>query len=542
MGRKREGGVILGGGGRAGVLLAAGTAAATACIGNIGGDVEPIAPAGAELAVVSGARRLSRAEYDSTLLELLKDPTRPGFALLPEDNTAPFDNDYHTQLVSQQLVEAAESIAEDAVQRALADEAIRATIVPCTPSAPDDASCLKTVIARFGRRALRRPLTAEEIADYLTLGSYATETGDFYTGVELVLRAMLQDTEFLYRVEMGEPVAAIPGVFKLTGYEMATRLSYFILGTTPDDALLDLAQAGSLDSPDGVRAAAGTLIRDPRARLRVEWFHALWLAFYVLPNPDLTPDLRKETAALINRVVFDEPTDYFELFLADETFITPKLAEHYGLPSPANPDGDWVPYGDNPRRGILSHGTVLSAQAKFADTSPTRRGKYIRNFLMCQDIGPPPPNVDADNPPKNDSPCKADKYAQHGTGGCISCHKLMDPVGFGLEQYDKNGKYREYDEGLPECPISGNGIVDGVGEFNGPGELGALLVSSGALEECTVTQLYRFAMGRKVEASDAVVVEQLATRFKDGGHAFDELLVDIVSTESFGFRKQEEAK
>ena len=520
--------------------------AAAGCVGSIGDKTDgpggPTIAGEPPVAVLTGARRLSRVEYDNTLRDLLDDTTRSGNAKLPEDINSPFDNDYTTQLVSQQLVEAAETLAEEAAQRALANAETRKRIIPCTPSAPDDTECLKTVITSFGRLALRRPLAAEEVERYLTLQAYSIETGDFLVGVELVLRALLQDPEFLYRIEIGKPVAGMPGVVKLTGYEMATRLSYFLLGTTPDASLLDLAGAGKLDTTDGVRAAAASMIGDPRARDRVEWFHAMWLDFYQLPNPDLTPDFRKETAALINKVVFDEPTDYFDLFRADQTFVTAKLAEHYGLTPPANPDGDWVAYGDNPRRGILSHGSVLSAFGKFNDTSPTRRGKYIRNLLMCQEIPPPPPNVDSNKPPAVETSCKIDKYAQHATGGCASCHKLMDPVGFGLENYDKDGKYREHDDGAPECIISGDGVLDGVGEFNGPAELGELLISSGQLESCAVQQLYRFAVGRKVESADQPVLDDLAKRFEDGGHAFDALLVDLVSTQSFGFMKHEEEK
>jgi len=325
---------------------------------------------------------------------------------------------------------------------------------------------------------------------------------------------------------------------------MATRLSYFLLGTTPPDTLLDLAEQGKLGNPEDVRAAAASLMTDDRAKARVERFHALWLGFHQLPHPpELTEALRDESAALINRVVFDEPTDYLELFRSDETFLTDFLADHYGYTPPGTTAGKWVKYPDGKRRGILSHGSVLSAFSKFADTSPTQRGIFIRTRLLCQEIPPPPPNVNADNPPTSatGSNCKVDKYKTHTTSaGCYACHKNMDPVGFGLENYNKAGQYRTHDDGAPECIIAGDGKLEGVGDFNGPAELSELLISSGGLEACVVKQVYRFAMGRRDRVGDSAVLDKLAARFKEQGHAFDELLVDLVSTEAFGYRRQEE--
>lgn len=489
----------------------------------------------------SAARRLSRAEYDATLRDLLSDTSNSGFARLPEDVHDPFDNDYTTQEVSPALIEAADGLAQDAAARALADPAVRKAIVPCAPGGPGDSQCLRQFITTFGRRALRRPLSDDEVGGYLGLQSFALETGDFYTAVELVLRALLQHVEFLYRIENGSAVDGVDQVFRLNGFEVATRLSYFLLGTTPGDALLDLAAAGKLTTPEDVRAAAAMLLAGPRARERVERFHALWLGFHQLPHPaDLTAELRAETAALINRVVFDQHGDYFDLFRAKDTFLTDKLAMHYGLPAPGSTTGAWVPYGASGRQGILSHGTVLSAGAKFADTSPTQRGLFIRTRLLCEVFGPPPPNVDKDNPPPGTAmECKIDRYRMHAAGGCQGCHGRLDPVGFGLENYDKAGRFRKSEDGRPECRIPGDGVLLGMGPFNGPAQLSDLLVASGALEACVVRQAYRFAIGRKDGDEDAVLVGKLGDDFRKRGHAFTGLLLDIVGDPSFGYRKQE---
>ncbi len=526
----------------AALLLFAGVSASGCVVGNLDGE-DSVDAVHARQAVESGARRLTRVEYDNTLRDLLGDNSRSGFAELPEDVNDPFDNNYKTQLPSPSLIEAFEKLAQEAALRALADPAIHAKIIPCTPMGPADEACLRKFITTFGRRALRRSLAEDEIQGYLALQAYAVEGASFDIGVELVLRAMLQDVEFLYRVEVGTPVAGAPGTFKLDDHEMAMRLSYFLWGTTPSDALLDLADAGSLSTPADVRSAAVTMMSDPNARERVNRFHALWLSFHQLPHPPaLTSELRAETAALINRVVFDEPQDYFDLFTFNETFLTDDLADHYGLPKPGSTTGAWVPYGSSGRKGILSHGSVLSAGTKFADTSPTQRGKFVRNRLLCQEIPPPPANVKADAPPGGVATgCKIDKYKEHAqAGSCKGCHSQMDPIGFGLEAYDSGGVFRSTEIGKPECAISGDGELTGVGTFNGPAGLADRLIESGELERCVVTQVYRFAMGRRETTADKSALDDLGAHFKNDKHAFDQLMIELVSTDAFGFRKQED--
>ena len=286
--------------------------------------------------------------------------------------------------------------------------------------------------------------------------------------------------------------------------------------------------------------AAVQLMDDPRARARVERFHALWLGFHQLPHDaELVAELRGETQALIDRVVFDNEVDYFELFRSEQTYLTDYLAGHYGYDPPGS--AGWTAYPDA-RRGILSHGSVLSSFGKFADTSPTQRGIFIRTRLLCTEIPPPPPDVDTDNPPEPAAgDCKIDTYANHNQGGCYDCYKMMDPIGFGLENYDNQGRFRATEEGKPECVISGDGEIDGLGAFNGPAELADMIVASGDLERCIVTQVYRFAMGRREQGDDFYAVEDLTESFAEGGYAFDKLLIDVVSSEGFGFRVQEEA-
>jgi hypothetical protein len=492
------------------------------------------------LVSVSGARRLTRTEYDDTLRDLLGDSTSSGFATLPPDSHDPFDNDYRTQLTSPVLIEALEALATNAAARAVADPSRRSSLLPCAPAGPADAGCFHNFIARFGRRVLRRPLATDEVQDLMSLQSFSVETHDFFVGVELVIRTLLQHPEFVYRVEVGTPVGSA-GLYRLNDFEIATRLSYFLWGRTPPDWLLDLAEAGRLERPQDVRSAASRLLQDPRARARVNRFHALWLGYHQLPHSvELTRALQAETTALITKVIFEDQSDYFDLFRSNQTYVNDLLARHYGLQSPGS-SFQWVSYGSSGRKGLLSHGSVLSAGAKFNDTSPTQRGIFVRTRLLCQNVPPPPPDVNVDEPPTSpDSDCKVDRYASHAAvGSCFACHQNLDPIGFGLENYDRAGRYRTTDDGHPECPISGNGRIAEIGPFNGPAALEDLLLASGQIEQCVVTQVFRFAMGRREATEDGALLGALTSRFRGNNRSFNQLLLDFVSDPTFGYRKDE---
>ena len=489
-------------------------------------------------------RRLSRAEVADSIKELLGVEAPEALVILPEDPGTPFDNDYTLQQASAVLVEGVEAMVEAATTRALASPASRERLIPCTPAGPDDANCLRKVVTTFGRRALRRTLTEAEVQDFLAAGALAVRSGSFDTAVSVVIRSMLQDVEFLYRVELGTPVEGKPGTHRLGAFELASRLSFLLWGRTPPDWLLDLAEQGKLETSEQVRAAAEKLLEDPRANRQVERFHALWLGYASLPHSaDLVAALSTETSALVDKVVFQDRADYLQLFLSEQTWANDLLVQHYGLSAPPASGYRWVSYGGTARKGILSHGSLLSNGAKQLDTSPTLRGLWIRNRLFCQVIPPPPPNANADVPPQgsNGGTCKPDRYSAHANNGsCASCHEAMDPVGFGLENYDPSGRYRTQEVEDPTCTIRGDGELTGIGRFNGPGELAELLTTSGALEPCVVRQVFRFASGREEADEDEPLLRKLEDTFVSGGRRFDQLLLSIVSEPSFLFRRESE--
>ncbi len=497
----------------------------------------------------TGARRLTKHEYRNTVEDVLGFLV-PGatLGLLPEDDLTPFDNDYGSQTPSQALIEGAEEVALQVATSVLADPARRNAVVGCAPTGAVDETCLRAFVTRVGRRVLRRPLTPEEVTRFTGTSdvgplSVAKAENDFYAAVDVVLRALLQDPQFLYRVEIGTPVSGRPRMARLTPFELASRISYFLLASAPDDRLLDRAAGGKLGTPADVREAAAAILAQPRAEAQIRRFHALWLGYETLPHPaDLTAALGAETTALVERVVLREKRSWLDLFRLDETHVGDFLAGHYGLAKPGQAAPRWVSYGGSGRRGILSHGSVLSNGMKFDDTSPTQRGLYILNRLLCTDPPSPPMGVDVDTKPAHPtSRCKTDEFAAHSKVGssCAGCHGSFDPVGWGLERYDGAGRFRTVQPDAPECAITGEGDLPGVGKFQGPGQLAELLVKSAVLDECAATHVYRFAMGRHEAKNEAPTLTALTAGFRAGNHRFDQLLVDLAAQEAFLYRVEE---
>jgi Protein of unknown function (DUF1592)/Protein of unknown function (DUF1588)/Protein of unknown function (DUF1595)/Protein of unknown function (DUF1585)/Protein of unknown function (DUF1587) len=523
--------------------------AVLACTGQISQSSDRGGPPAVDpiLAVESGVRRLSQSELDNTLRDLLGEDSAPAARLLNEDEFRPFDNDYTIQQASAALITSLEALADEVAARAVADTGRRAALVPCTPSTPGDEQCFRAFLAAFLPKAFRRAVTEADIDAYLPLLAFASEDNavvdnDFYTAVRLAIAAALQDPEFLYRVEQGTP-GNTQGLLELDGYEIANRMSYLLWASMPDDALFAAAAAGTLRSSEGRRGEALRMLDDPKARAQLHRFHAMWLGYRSIPHtPELVAAFDRETSALIDRVILDEPGSYLRLFTMDETFIDDSLADHYGLPRPSNGEG-WVPYDGTGRAGILGHGSLLAAFSKFEDTSPTQRGILVRTRFMCEEVPRPPPTVDTDQPPKGgmDAVCKYERYAEHRdqSSSCAGCHSLVDPIGFGLENYDVAGRYREHDDGLPECTIEGSGEIVGIGSFSGPSELSRLLVDNGYVDACAVQQFLTFALGRPASSYEAGLLQEMVASFRAGQHDFKAFVVDFAASDRFARRAEE---
>jgi hypothetical protein len=486
--------------------------------------------------------RLSKREYQQSLTDLLGIAPPTSLSSLPEDIEAPYDNDYASQVASAVLIAGLSDVAREATTTALSTAAGRAALVPCTPTGPSDAACLTKFIQSFGRRTLHRPVSTDEVTEYLSLQTYAVQRNDFYAGVALVMRAMLQDIEFAYRVEIGTPVSA--GLVKLTPYELANRASFTLLGAPPSNALLDAAAMGQLDTDAGMRTAAQGLLTDPKAVARASRFHAQWLNYdHLQVDATLAASMRAESDALISKVLFESKSAYSSLFTWDEAFVDATMAPIYGLPAPGAPA--WTKLTDPNRRGILGEASFLAGGAKFGDTSPVLRGLQIRSRLMCQYIPPPPPTVNVDKPPAGSATdCKATRYANHRANPCATCHALLDPAGNGLEQYGANGSFRSVENGRPDCPIDGHGTLDGA-TFMGPAGLANALIPTGDLENCAMQQLFQYVVGRTImvggtiSAADQGTIASLSEAFAKDQHHYPDVLTDLVSSVAFRHRVTE---
>jgi hypothetical protein len=379
-------------------------------------------------------------------------------------------------------------------------------------------------------------LTSDELDEYAAFIAVAEAENDFDMAAGLVLEALLMDAQFLYRIEIGELVADAPDLVRLDGFEMASRLSFLLWGRGPDDALLDQAEAGELQTAAQIHEIALALVQDRRGLAQLQRMHALWLGYETMAlDPQLAASLRSETDALLERSLAEG--SWLSAFTSGETWIDATLADHYDIALPGGTAG-WVAYPDVRRRGLMSHGTLLSIGAKFGDTSPTERGKAVWTRLLCNEIPPPPPEVDSGLPPSGGpaDACKTERYDMRTKAECSSCHGILDSIGFGLENYGPAGEWRTTETDRPECSISGEGELASVGEFAGAGALGELLVDTGALEGCFVRNVVQFAIGRVPDDSDAPMVDALTAQFEDDDDAVA-LLLQFVTSEGFRHRR-----
>ncbi len=408
-----------------------------------------------------------------------------------------------------------------------------------------DEACTKSFVTRVGKRVFRRPLEADEQKRYEAL---ALGGADRTKGARLALRAMLTSPAFLYRTELGEKKG---DTFVLTRWEVASAMSYGVTGSMPDDALMGAAERGDLATREGREREARRLLGTPRARKHLGEFAEQWLgadkvaevekqsALFPDDSPALRAAMREETRRFFTHVVFDGSHRTAELFRANYTFVDATLAKHYGMAAPKTPFEKQA-YPDRARAGLLGHASVLATTAHSDQSSPIRRGLFVRRNLLCQELPPPPPNVGG--VPKIDpNATTRERFAQHtANASCASCHRHIDPVGFGFERFDAMGRLRDSENGKPIDAKGDMTDVEGLGKgtsapFADLASLGETLAESRAAEACVAKQLYRFTRG--VLEGDACVTRPYETRFRDRGGDVRELLVDLVSSEDFTVRQ-----
>lgn len=473
---------------------------------------------------VTGLRRLDRFELTSSLVDVFGVPTDDLESLLPEDlaGTNPFGNNYRSQTVSPIVVSSYLAFAQAYAAKLAATTDLPQRVGGCTPGGAADRACFDKLAAVAGRRLFRRPLEPAELDRFAS--AILPQATSFAEVVEMLGLYLVQHPAFLYRVEReGE----------LDGFEIGTRMAYLIWGSAPDDELLD--DADDLDEASTRAAQAERMLDDPRARRNWDRFHAQWLGYSAATLPAaLATDLRDETRRLIDRVVFEEDGEWLALFRADETYITPALAKHYGMPAIAAPQ--WMKYPAG-RGGVLTHGSFLSLGAKFGDTSPTVRGAEIFHRLACGHLGTIPANVDTDRPPGSPTDCKPARYTMRDTPGCDGCHGITDNIGFGLENFGVSGQWRDVEPNNPMCAIESRGSWNGT-PYSGTAELGQLIAQDPRVSACATTQLFRFMVGRDDDAADERTLAALDTLYRERP-SLRALVISLVKSPSITFRKGE---
>jgi hypothetical protein len=490
---------------------------------------------------------MTRFEYDNTVRDLLGDTSRPSQAFPLDEKGAGFTNNAETLGVTQLLAEKYMNAAEQVVARAAAN---LAALVPCDP-AKGDLACGQAFIDSFGKRAWRRPLDSAEKADMTKVFSAGMSSYGFATAIQMVMQVMLQVPQFLYRVEYGVPAAAAGvNVVKLSSWEMASRLSYMLWGSMPDDLLFAAAEMGKLTTKEEIAAQARRMLGDSKAREVVAVFHEQWLeldkideidkdkTLYPAYDPALRPLFKQETQSFISSVLWDGDGKLATLLTASSSMMNAKLAAFYGVTGPTGDTFQSVALSPTQRSGILTHAGILSAHAQANQTDPVRRGKFVREQLLCDTLPPPPDDIVIKPPDLDPTLTTRERFAQHSAdASCAGCHRMMDPIGLGFENYDALGRWRTTENGKP---VSGAGelfATDVDGPFDGAVDLAQRLAGSGQVSDCVATQWFRFGYGRAETPADACSTAALKTAFAASGYNVRELLLALTQTDAFMLRK-----
>lgn len=500
-------------------------------------------------------RRLTAQQYASSVSDLLG----PRITVPAVEADAASEDEFtltsvaaSSVVTSPRAVDQFDAAARALAQQVFADPAGRAAFAGCTPASGTDP-CVRRFLTTFGRRAWRRNLTDEELGRYAAaVAATAQNSGDPWRGLEVATAALLASPHFLYRVELGVPAGGAPGTRRvLTDDELATRLSYTLWDTTPDVALLDAAGRGDLlKRPEVLRANVERLLGSPRARAPLLAFFSEWLGTagldknglikeptaYPAATKTLARAMYQEIEALVADLVFDaRGADLLSLYDTRRTFVTAELARLYGLPDGAVPAGDRpapVTLPDGARGGFLTSGAFLALNARASSTSPTLRGMFLRERLLCRPVPAPPDNVDTTLPPP--APGKVETMRERLTRHmadptCAACHRVLDPPGLALENFDALGRFRATDSGRP---LDVSGDLEGQ-PFDGPQGLAALMRASPDAAACFRRQLVQYLTGSHDHGAADSMAAELAGAWKAAGGQLRPFLVDLASGELF---------
>jgi hypothetical protein len=437
----------------------------------------------------------------------------------------------------------AQSIAEQVV-----DPANREELIPCTPASatePDDA-CAKEFFSRVGRYLYRRTLTPEELDTAVQAAHEAAQgVNDFYHGISVALATMLTTPQFLFVADTVEPDPDSPDGVRLTSYAKASRLSFFLWNAAPDDELLQAAESGKLHSRKELKKQVERMMASPRLEDGVRAFFKDMLEFelfetlekdpmiYPAYSQALADDAMEEVLRNIVDLLLVRDEDYRNLFTTRRTFITPTLARVYGVPH-TQPEGGWVEYEfpeNDFRAGIVTRIGFTALHAHPGRSSPTLRGKALRETLLCQTVPPPPSNVDFTLFNDPDAPTKTARqrlHAHNTVPACTGCHLITDPIGLGLEYFDGIGALRSTENGEV---IDVTGTIDGK-PFTRPDQLVASVRDNPALASCVVRRLTSYGVGRPLTRDDGKFTRAVQEEFVKNGYNFKRLMRRIAMSDA----------
>lgn len=493
----------------------------------------------------SPLRRLTRFEYSNTVGALFGEVPDVTQRLPAELLGNGYGNDADNQPSSAFLIEQYALLAGELAPR-ITEPEVAARYDACLLEAPEDeATCVRAFVSKFAEAAYRRPLQSEELDGLLELQTELRTDGELTASVVGVVEAILQSPDFLYRIEFGGDV--VNGVRRLTGHEMASRLSYFFWGAPPDDLLLEAAANGELDTQDGVRAQAERLLDDPRARRVIEFFFDSYLPIANLTDqardtelfPTFSPRIgdlqRRETHEFLMKEIFENDGSWRSILTAPYTFVNEELANFYGIPGVQGDEFVKVDLDTRQRLGLLTHASVLTGTTVTNTTNPVRRGGFLLSHVLCIDVPLPAEDLlEQITPPEPYSGSTGrERFTAHSSDArCKGCHGLLDPPGFALENYDAVGLWRDTEN---DVTIDASGSLGAIGDFEGPVEMVRKLAESPSAYACFAQQWQKFAYGRKLSTSDSCNRQQLVEAFTESGYNIKSLLLAVTQTDGFRY-------
>ncbi len=424
----------------------------------------------------------------------------------------------------------------------------RRAIFSCRPTAPAEARpCASEIVGRLAAKAYRRPVSDADVEGLLAFYDRGAEAGGFERGVRTALQAILASPHFLFRLERRPGNAPAGGVYPLGGADLASRLSFFLWGSPPDDELAAAAASGALSDPAELAAQAKRMIADPKSRALATRFAAQWLRLQDLEkiHPDalsypyfdqtLADAMHGETEALFAHLV-EEDRPVHELLRADYTFVNERLARHYGISGVTGHEFRKVPYPSDDRRGILGHGSVLTLTSHPDRTSPVLRGKWVLEVLLGAPPPPPPPDIPAFEETATAEEGRfltvRERMEEHRANPqCQSCHDVIDPLGLALENFDVTGAWRTRDGGNPVDPV---GVMYDGTELAGPEDLREALLGLSEVYYRTFTEnLMAYALGRRIEHYDMPTIRRITRQAEAQDYRMSSFLLGVVGSPAF---------